>query len=263
MRASVPLCFLLVAVLAPVASAHAAFDGGAPLGEASLAFELVGAPIPSAGTPMEVRVRTDAPAPPELRMIPPEGAPGAWRAMVEDAGVWSAPVLLERAGRWGAEVRAGGETASFSFDAWPHAGAWVAPVGEAASRGVVVAGEPAAIRLQLVDASGRPLPPPADAVARVEGPAGVETVPLVPEGDALALSRAWGTPGEHALHVSAPSLGLAGDARPPLGLLVVPPGEAGVYGLDEGGGREVPVGAAVPVAGFLLAFALAAYARRR
>ena len=262
MRAPVPLSLLLAALLAPLAGAHAAFDGGAPLGEASLFLELVGAPIPSAGTPMELRVRTDAPEPPEVRMVPPSGEPEAWRPMLEEDGRWSAPVVMGQPGRWSVDVRAGAESASFSFDAWPRAGAWLVPAGEAAARGIVVAGERAPVRVQLVDATGHPLPPPPDAVARIEGPDGNATVPMKADGDALTLERTWDQPGEHLLHVGSASARLPNDARPPVALLVVPAEEASVYGLDEEP-RKVPLGAAPLLAAALVACALLAHARRR
>ncbi|HWH08945.1 MAG TPA: hypothetical protein VNX21_07075 [Candidatus Thermoplasmatota archaeon] len=232
---------LLVALLllARPALAHAAFDQGAPLpGGASVQVEVTGAPLVAAGVPLEARVATDAAGPVRLRLHPPMAAPRAW----VDA---SAPVgfVLDGGGAWRLEVEAGGGSAAFDLDAWPAAGAFVEPASEAARRGVVVQGRPETVATRLVDAAGRPLDAPPDAVARVRGPAGEAfDAPLAME------ASAWGA-GAWSVEVLAPSLGLAPGARPPLGILVVPPEEAGVYGLEA---KAVPLGLA-PLAALVLA----------
>ena len=261
MRALLPFTLLLAAALLPLVAADAAFDGGAPLGRASLFLELVGAPVPSAGTPMQVRLRTDAPEPPEMRLVPPAGEPEAWRPMVEVEGLWTAPVLFAQAGAWGVEVRAGGDTAAFSFDVWPPARAWIVPEGEAASRGVLLAGGRETLGLRLIDASGHPLPAPADALVRIEGPDGGATVPLLAEDGVLTLERPWDRPGSYLLHVTSASSGLPEGARPALPLLVVSADQAAVYGLEQKDKRDVPLGPFLVPAALAAAFGL--LARRR
>jgi hypothetical protein len=220
---------LVLALLAtPLAAAHAAFDEGAPLGDgASVHMEVTGAPLVAAGVPLEARVTTDA-GPARLRLHSPHAGPGPWA----DAG---APVAfaLDQGGAWRVEVEAGGRSVVMDLTAWPAAGAFVEPASEAAQRGVLVEGRPEAVAYRLVDAAGQPRDAPHDARARVTGPDGVSfDAPLEMDASGWA-AGAW------RVEVLAPSVGLVEGARPPLDVLVVPPGDAGVYGLDA---REVPAG---------------------
>ena len=205
------------------AHAHAAFDAGAPLGDRSVHVALSGAPLVVAMTPMDLVVRGDATAV-QLRLVGPAGAAGAWF-------VPTGSVAFPSPGDWTIEARSGTDVARFDVDVWP-AGPFVAPRGEAAARGVVVAGD-ASLAYALTDASGVPRAWPEDVVVRMDG----EPVPATVTGDQLVVAAAWAA-GEHALTFSSASAGLAEDARPPARVLAVPPEEAHVYGLgpaDEGG----------------------------
>lgn len=231
--ARVRASFLLVLLAAPLASAHGAFDGGAPLGEASVHLQLAGAPLLAVGVPYELRARTDAQAPLEARLVTPDASARPWFALVPQAGVQARQVTFDQAGAWRLEVRAGAHAATFDLDVWPAARAFVEPAHES---GVLVAGRAQPVALRLVDAAHRPLAPPEDAQARLVGPHGESTHALEAHGGLLVLERAWREPGAYALHVSTASAGIAPGAAPPLAFLVVDETDAAVYGLA----RETP-----------------------
>lgn len=258
MRARGLLAFLLVApavlAVAPFVAADGGFDAGAFLGDRSLHVEVVGAPILAAGVPLELRARTDAEGLLEMRLVR-DGmeATDGWFPLRAEGGTSVAPLVFPTEGAWRIEVRSErGDIARFDVDVWPEAGAFVEPVGDAATLGVMVEGTDAVVAMQLTDASGTPLPPPADALAHVVGPEGrIWTEPLVVQDGALALARPFTQPGEYEVRVGSESLGLHASARPPIGLLVVPPAEADVYGLGEA--RETPGAGWLIVPGVALA----------
>ena len=250
---------LLLLLLASTAGAHGTWDDVAEIDDRSVHAEIVGAPLVAAQTPLRLRAATSFDGALEARVAAPGAAAPEWFPLGAARDV---PLLFPEPGDWRLEVRwadAPDDVARFTVNVWPAAGAFVAPASADASRGVVVAGAPALVAFALTDAQGERLAPPADAVARVESEDGrVWTEPLVAREGALVLDRAWDEPGALRIEVLSESLDLTPGARPANGILVVPPEEAGVYGLDET--RETP---GAPLALGLLALVTMARLWRR
>lgn len=247
---------LATALLAPFALAHGGWDAGAPLGESSLHLRILGAPAVAAGAPLRMEAATDAALPLEARLVDPRGAAGAWFPLRAEGALARADVSFLEAGDWRVEVRAGLDLASFDLHVWPAGPAFVEPASVAAQRGVVVHGSDEPLALQLVDAGHAPLTPPADARARVASPDGARELPLAEREGLLVLATGDLPLGAHEVEILSESLRLAPGSRPPVGVLVVAPEDADVYGLDER--RGVPAGG---VAWAALALAGAALAR--
>lgn len=250
---------LALLLACPAVLAHGGHDEGGWLGDTSLHFRLLGAPLAVAGAPLRAEVETDAPLSLEASLVPPEGAPGAWFPLRMEGAFYAADVMLPTPGAWEVRVRSGEDVAAFAVDVWPAGATFVEPAGEAASRGVVVHGRGEPVAMQLVDRQHAPVAPPGDAIARIEGPTGVETRPLAAKGGVLVLEHAWPSPGGYEIEVLAEQAGLAAGARPPVEVLVVAPDEASVYGLES---REVPAGLLIVPAAFL-ALALRKVTRAR
>lgn len=251
MRARTPglLVPLLLLLLASTAGAHGSWDDVAEIDERSVHVDIVGAPVVAAQTPLRLRADSSFDGEVEARVAAPGAAAQEWFPL---GGTREVPLLFPDAGEWTLEVRwadAPDDVARFVVPVWPAADAFVAPASEDAARGVVVAGAPSLVAFELTDASGARIAPPADAMARVESADGeMRTEPLIARDGALVLDRALDEPDELRIEVLSESLGLEAGARPATGLLVVPPEEAGVYGLNEA--RDTP--------GLPLAFALLA-----
>ena len=272
---------LLLALLAPAGAAHEGFDQGALLGPGSVHVALgEHAPLLAVGVPLDLRVTSDIPGAFEARLTSPADGARSWFALQPDGATAAgtsnatssatsahiAQVALDAPGTWTLEVRHAAGSATFSFDVWPGAAAFVEPADDATTRGLFLQDAPATLRFTLVDAAHSPVAPPADARARVEGPDGVEEVPLRAEGAELALDATWGTPGERRVEVLAESLRMRPGSAPPVQALVLTPEEAAANGLAEderapGRERGVPLGA--PVALLAIAGAAAAYALTR
>lgn len=234
-----------------------------------------GAPVLAAGVPLTLRVTPDPDLPLEARLRAPSqssgDAPGEWFALfAESQGertVYAHSLMLPAAGAWGLDVRAGADIASFSFQVWPAARAFVEPVGELAQRGVVLRDSEEPFELTLVDARHRRVAPPPDALARVETPTVTQTRALIVEADGeggrLLLPGPWAEEGRIEITLLSESLEIGEGSARPVALLVVPPEEADVYGLASPREEERGVAAAPAILLLLAIAALALLTRGR
>lgn len=226
-------------VVAPFAHAHGGFDEGRPLGEGSIHLRIVGAPVLVAQAPLRLEVATDLAGPVEARLAH-RGAAGAWFALADAGGVRAHDVVFDADGLWRVDVRAGVQLASFDVQVWPAGPSFVEPASDAARRGVIVLGSDEPILLRVLDAEHQPQDAPTDAVAIVAGPGGGSHVPVQARGDLIELRHDWTTRGAFEIEIVSEQAQLAAGSRPPIGILVVAPEEAPVYGI---GSRETPLGA--------------------
>lgn len=213
--------------LVGTASAHAAFDAGAPLNGASVHVEVSGAPMPVALTPLKLVVRGDAPDV-TMRLVAADGRAFPWFTP-------SSGIVFPAEGDWTIEARSGADVARFPIHVWPE-GPFVRAVGERAATGVVVAGSDTSLVYELTDAAGTRRAWPEDIVVRVDG----APVDVAQEEGRLVLQRPWAA-GEHVVTFSSATAGLAQDARPPTRILAVTPEEAAIYGLDAGDAGGFPL----------------------